>query len=114
MLDDLKGFCNSAHNLLDILCAFSILIHHTVINVFPFLCFQSTDERTQLESQLRTTTLENIELTSEMQRLEVEMTSVRSRLLTTLNELDICKEKQAEDNNKMNLLRQKFANMEKQ
>ena len=74
--------------------------------------FQLSEEKSELENRLKSTTLENVELNSEMQRVEVEMTSVRTRLLSTLNELDVVKEKQAEDDRKMGLLRQKFAAME--
>lgn len=84
------------------------------LNHFCLSLLQLQSQKSNLEEQLKSTTVDNISLTSEMQRVNAEMTSVRSRLLTTLNELDVCKEKQVEDERKLLLLRQKFAAMEEQ
>ena len=67
---------------------------------FVLFPLQTEEARAATETSLRETTLLNVTLTSEMQRSEVEMQAVQTRLLSALNELDAVKEKQSLEHEK--------------
>lgn len=76
------------------------------------MIFQLLSEKSVLEESLRSATLQNVSLSGEIQRLEVEMQSVQSRLLSALGDLDRCKERQTSDEERITALNAKCAKME--
>lgn len=74
--------------------------------------FQSLREKEQLESNLRQTTLVNVTLTSEVEKVGLEMESVQSRLLSALHEIDQCKEQQSNDEDRITILTSKCTKLE--
>eukprot|EP00095_Tigriopus_kingsejongensis_P001448 maker-scaffold207_size258870-snap-gene-1.14 protein:Tk01448 transcript:maker-scaffold207_size258870-snap-gene-1.14-mRNA-1 annotation:"hypothetical protein KGM_04185" len=76
------------------------------------ILFQVLTEKGSLEDNLRQSTFINVSLTNEMKKVDSEMETVQSRLLSALGEIDHCQAKQASDEERITVLTGKCSKLE--